>query len=269
VRGAPSAGTTSGNGAGDAVLRVRALHKSYPDHGAVLRGIDLEVRAGELVALIGRSGCGKSTLLRCLNGLEPFDSGAIAIAGVDLVRPACDALDENELAARAHAVRRRVGMVFQQFNLFPHLSVLENVAKAPIVVRGLARAAALEGARALLDKVGLGALVDRRPTTLSGGQQQRAAIARALAMEPDVMLYDEPTSSLDPELVEEVLDVMRALDGEGMTQLVVTHELRFARDAADVVAFLDAGEIVERGSPAQLFGAPRDERTRQYVRRLL
>ena len=250
------------------LIQVQALEKNFGGV-PVLRGLDLSVARGELVAIIGRSGCGKSTLLRCLNCLEIFDRGQVEIAGLTLSRPASPACTDEEFQQRAHAVRGKVGMVFQSFNLFPHRTVLENVALAPRVVKGLSREAAEEKAQALLTKVGLGEFVHRYPAHLSGGQQQRAAIARALAMSPEVMLYDEPTSALDPELVDEVLEVMRALNHEGMTQIVVTHELRFARDASDFVIYMEAGRIVERAAPNHLFSQPQDERTRHYLKRFL
>ena len=250
------------------LIRVQGLEKSFAGV-PVLRGVDLTVERGELIAIIGRSGCGKSTLLRCLNCLENFDRGRIESAGITLSRPASPACTDEEFRQRAHALRGKVGMVFQSFNLFPHRTVLENVALAPRIVKGMTREAAEEKARDLLAKVGLSEFADRYPTSLSGGQQQRTAIARALAMSPEVMLYDEPTSALDPELVDEVLEVMRALDHDGMTQIVVTHEMRFARDASDLVLFMEGGRIVERATPEQMFSHPQDERTRQYLRRFL
>jgi polar amino acid transport system ATP-binding protein len=245
-----------------ALIQVENLHKSFGTEAA-LRGVSFEVAVSELTVLIGPSGCGKSTLLRCLNGLERFDAGRVQIGDVVLEharRPALDA--DGEL----RRLRGEVGMVFQSFNLFPHLTVLENAVKAPMVVRGKLRADAEENARALLHKVGLGDRLHHYPAQLSGGQQQRAAIARALAMSPRVMLYDEPTSALDPGLVHEVLQIMRQLDDEGMTQLVVTHEMRFAREAADRILVLHAGEIIEDAPPAELFATPRDDRTRAFLR---
>jgi polar amino acid transport system ATP-binding protein len=250
------------------LIQVRGLEKSFHDV-PVLRGVDLKVERGALVSIVGRSGCGKSTLLRCLNCLESFERGQVEIAGLRLERPASRACTDKEFQQRAHTVRGTVGMVFQSFNLFPHRTVLENVALAPRIVKGMTRAAAEEKALTLLAKVGLGEFAARYPTSLSGGQQQRAAIARALAMSPEVMLYDEPTSALDPELVDEVLEVMRALDREGMTQIVVTHEMRFARDASDYVIYMEDGRIVEYAPPDQIFRHPQDERTRQYLRRFL
>src|SRR5436309_6609022 len=224
------------------LIQVQALEKNFGGV-PVLRGLDLSVARGELVAIIGRSGCGKSTLLRCLNCLEIFDRGQVEIAGLTLSRPASPACTDEEFQQRAHAVRGKVGMVFQSFNLFPHRTVLENVALAPRVVKGLSREAAEEKAQALLAKVGLVEFVHRYPAHLSGGQQQRAAIARALAMSPELMLFDEPTSPLDPELVGEVLRVMRSLAEEGRTMLVVTHEMSFARDVSTRLVFLHQGLI--------------------------
>ncbi|HXJ93460.1 MAG TPA: amino acid ABC transporter ATP-binding protein [Terriglobia bacterium] len=245
------------------MINVGDLHKRF---GAVpaLRGVSLTVAESELTVIIGPSGCGKSTLLRCLNGLETLDSGRVRIGNVTLQRhnqPQARALNAN-----LRQLRKEVGMVFQAFNLFPHLTVLQNAVKAPMVVKGLNRNEAEERATELLVKVGLEDRAHYYPSQLSGGQQQRAAIARALAMSPKVMLYDEPTSALDPSLVSEVLQIMRRLDDEGMTQVVVTHEMRFVREAADKVIFLHNGEIVESGRPEELFGSPRDERTRQFLR---
>src|SRR5262245_19888825 len=250
------------------LIRVQGLEKRFADV-PVLRGVDLTVERGTLVSIIVRSGCGKSTLLRCLNCLEVFDCGQVEIANILLARPASPACTDEEFQQRAHALRGKVGMVFQSFNLFPHRTVLENVALAPRIVQRMTRETAEEKAHNLLAKVGLAEFVDRYPTSLSGGQQQRAAIARALAMSPEVMLYDEPTSALDPELVDEVLEVMRALDQEGMTQIVVTHEMRFARDASDLVIYMEDGRIVERATPDEIFSHPRDARTRQYLKRFL
>jgi polar amino acid transport system ATP-binding protein len=248
------------------LISVENLRKSYDDHEA-LRGVSFEVEVSELTALIGPSGCGKSTLLRCLNGLELFDSGRVRIGEITLER-------HNEKPTHAwHAqlrhLREEAGMVFQSFNLFPHLTVLENATLAPMVVKKLDRQAAEKKARDLLKKVGLGERMDYYPSQLSGGQQQRAAIARALTMEPKVMLYDEPTSALDPSLVNEVLSIMRQLDDEGMTQVVVTHEMRFARDVADQILVLHEGELIEEGTAEAIFSAPRDERTRAFLRSYL
>ena len=248
-------------------LRVRGLHKSFGDH-EVLRGIDIDVEAGEVVAIIGASGSGKSTFLRCINFLEEFDAGTIEVDG-ETVGYMSDpgggrrrrSEKENEL------LRTRVGMVFQHFNLFPHLRVIDNVTLGPIQALGQSKAEAVERARALLAKVGLAEKIDEHPANLSGGQQQRVAIARALAMNPSLMLFDEVTSALDPELVGEVLQVMRSLAEEGMTMLVVTHEMFFARDVADRMVFFAEGTIVEAGKPQELLDNPRDDRLRKFIRR--
>ncbi len=235
----------------------------------MLRGIDLEVAAGEVVCLIGPSGSGKSTLLRCVNHLEKVEAGTVRVGG-DLIgyRRHGDALHELR---PGHVARQRagIGMVFQNFNLFPHFTVLQNIVEAPVAVRRLSRADAAERARRLVARVGLAGREDAYPRQLSGGQQQRIAIARALAMEPAVMLFDEPTSALDPELVGEVLGVMRDLAESGMTMVVVTHEMGFAREAADRVVFLDEGRVVESGPPAEVLTAPRHERTRAFLDRVL
>ncbi|ALL13593.1 amino acid ABC transporter ATP-binding protein [Caulobacter henricii] len=225
------------------------------DGTTVLNGVDIEVAQGEVVAIIGPSGSGKSTLLRCLAGLELLDGGSLQIAGVEAAQS----------PPLARALKGRVGFVFQSFNLFPHRTVLQNVAEAPIIVRGEARRSAEARARALLDKVGLGARIDAYPAELSGGQQQRCAIARALAMDPEVILFDEPTSALDPELVGEVLAVIRELAEERRTMLIVTHQMDFARDVADRTIFMDAGVIVEQAPSRALFGAPKEERTRRFL----
>jgi polar amino acid transport system ATP-binding protein len=240
------------------VIEVRDLHKSFGDL-EVLRGIDLEVAAGEVVCVIGPSGSGKSTLLRCVDLLETPTSGTVIVDGVELTDPECD-LD---------AVRRRIGMVFQQFNLFPHLSVLNNVtiAQRKVLRRGSAEAEKV--ARENLERVGLGDKIESYPAQLSGGQQQRVAIARALAMGPSVMLFDEPTSALDPELVGDVLAVMRGLALDGMTMMVVTHEMSFAREVADRVVFMDGGVIVEEGPAAEVIGAPASDRARTFLSRVL
>jgi polar amino acid transport system ATP-binding protein len=242
----------------EAVIRITDLHKSFGSH-EVLRGIDLEVRRGEVVCVIGPSGSGKSTLLRCVNLLEEPTGGTVVVAGHEMTDPDCE-VDE---------ARRSTGMVFQQFNLFSHLNVLDNLTVAPRRVLGRKRAAAEETARANLAKVGLAEREGAFPGQLSGGQQQRVAIARALTMEPLVMLFDEPTSALDPELVGDVLDVMRSLARDGMTMMVVTHEIQFAREVADRVLFIDGGKIVEEGPPAEVIGAPKQERTRNFLARVL
>jgi polar amino acid transport system ATP-binding protein len=242
----------------DVVIRVAGLHKSFGSR-EVLRGIDLAVRRGEVVCVIGPSGSGKSTLLRCVNMLEEPTSGTIVVDGCEVTDPDCD-IDR---------ARQRTGMVFQQFNLFSHLTVLKNLTVAPRRVLGWSRADAERVARANLARVGLAEREGAFPAQLSGGQQQRVAIARALTMEPSVMLFDEPTSSLDPELVGDVLDVMRSLARDGMTMLVVTHEIQFAREVADRVLFIDDGRIVEQGPPASVIGAPEHERTRNFLARVL
>jgi polar amino acid transport system ATP-binding protein len=249
------------------LIEIDALKKSF--HGSpVLRGIDLDVPDAQLTVLIGPSGCGKSTLLRCLNGLESFDEGRIAFDGLTLER-ARGAPHSRHFDRTAQALRLRMGMVFQAFNLFPHMTALDNVARPPMIVQSVGRDEAYATARRLLEKVGLGAQLALYPVELSGGQQQRAAIARALAMRPKVLLYDEPTSALDPGLVDEVLQVMRELDGEGITQIVVTHEMRFAREAADRIVFLNEGVVVEEGPPEQVFTEPADARTRHFLRRFV
>jgi len=245
------------------MIRIRGLRKSF---GAVevLRGIDFDVQRSQVVVVIGPSGSGKSTLLRCCNGLEVAQGGTIDICGEAL-------LDHGKPMpeARLNRLRTRVGMVFQSFNLFPHLSVLDNVTVGPRTLRGMGRAAAEELAGQLLAKVGLAQKMQAMPASLSGGQKQRVAIARALAMEPEVMLFDEPTSALDPELVGEVLQVMKVLVKEGMTMMVVTHEMGFAREVADVVAVMDGGTIVESGPPDVIFTAPREARTRAFLQAVL
>jgi polar amino acid transport system ATP-binding protein len=225
----------------------------------VLKGIDLTVATHEVVCLIGASGSGKSTLLRCVNLLEPIDSGQISLWGQDVTAPDID----------PNLVRRQVGIVFQSFNLFPHMTVLRNVTLAPTKVRRLSQAEAAEDARALLARFGLADKAADFPDRLSGGQQQRVAIVRALAMRPQLMLLDEVTSALDPELVAEVLDVIRELAATGMTMLIATHEMGFARDIARRVCFLEEGRIIEDAPPAELFASPRDERTRRFLRRIV
>jgi len=250
--------TAAGDAADDAVIRVIDLHKSFGAH-EVLRGVDLTVRRGEVVCVIGPSGSGKSTLLRCVNLLEEPTSGSIVVDGQEITDPDCEIDD----------ARRRMGMVFQQFNLFSHLNVLDNLTIAPRRALGRKRAEAERTARANLARVGLAERESAFPGQLSGGQQQRVAIARALTMQPTVMLFDEPTSSLDPELVGDVLDVMRSLAREGMTMMVVTHEIQFAREVADRVLFIDGGRIIEQGPPAEVIGAPQHERTRNFLARVL
>jgi polar amino acid transport system ATP-binding protein len=238
-------------------LRIEGLHKSFAKH-EVLRGIDLAVGEHEVVCLIGASGSGKSTLLRCVNRLEPIDAGRIFLHGEEITRPR----DVN-------AVRRRIGIVFQSYNLFPHMTVLRNVTLAPRDALDLSRREADERALALLDRFGLASKRDEYPDRLSGGQQQRVAIVRALAMQPQLMLFDEVTSALDPELVSEVLEVIRELAAGGMTMVLATHEMSFARDIASRVCFLDEGRILEEGPPEQIFSAPREERTQRFLQRVL
>jgi polar amino acid transport system ATP-binding protein len=238
-------------------LRLSGVHKSFGTNH-VLRGFALDVDEHEVVTLIGPSGCGKSTVLRCVNLLEPIDAGAILLDGVDVSWPGYD----------ANAVRRRVGIVFQSFNLFPHMSVLENITLAPRKVLKLDRRAAEDKAHALLTRFGLGDRGGDYPDRLSGGQQQRVAIIRALAMDPDIMLFDEVTSALDPELVGEVLDVVRELKDAGLTMIMATHEMGFAREISTRVAFLDAGVVAEVGAPEQMFNDPHEARTQQFLRRV-
>jgi ABC-type polar amino acid transport system ATPase subunit len=240
------------------VVTVENLHKDFGSL-QVLRGIDLRVEKGQVVVIIGPSGSGKSTFLRCLNYLEKPTSGTVTIDGVQLGEPGTD----------INRVRRTVGMVFQLFNLFPHLTVLQNVTLAPRKVMGMTAEAADEQAMELLRKVGLADKCDQYPSQLSGGQKQRVAIARALAMRPKVMLFDEPTSALDPEMIGEVLGVMKGLAQEGMTMIVVSHEMGFAREVADRVLLMDGGLILEDGPPAEFFGNPRHERTRAFLSRVL
>ncbi|MEQ4726102.1 amino acid ABC transporter ATP-binding protein [Nonomuraea sp. B19D2] len=239
-------------------VEIKDLHK-YFGANEVLKGIDFTIGQGQVVCVIGPSGSGKSTLLRCVNLLEMPTKGKVFVEGVELTDPDVD----------IDAVRRRIGMVFQQFNLFPHMTALQNVMVAQQRVLKRSKKEAEVVARENLDKVGVGAKCDAYPAQLSGGQQQRVAIARALAMNPDLMLFDEPTSALDPELVGDVLTVMRKLAEEGMTMLVVTHEMGFAREVADRVVFMDGGVIVEDGEPAQVIGDPQQERTRTFLRRVL
>ena len=239
-------------------LAVEDVHKSF---GAteVLQGIDLSLAEHEVVCLIGASGSGKSTLLRCVNLLEPIDAGRIVVRGTEITARGVD----------VNRVRRGIGIVFQAFNLFPHMSVLHNITLGPRKALGLSRSAAEARAGELLTRFGLSDKRDEYPDRLSGGQQQRAAIVRALAMQPRLMLFDEVTSALDPELVAEVLSVIRELAAEGMTMLIATHEMSFARDVANRVCFLDAGRILEEGTPAEIFGTPREPRTQQFLQRIV
>jgi polar amino acid transport system ATP-binding protein len=245
------------NGDRSAIM-IEGLHKSFGDL-QVLRGVDLEVADHEVICLIGASGSGKSTLLRCVNLIEPIDAGRIVVEGDEITAPDVD----------VNAIRRRIGIVFQSFNLFPHMSVLRNITLAPTKVVGTPAAQAEAEARELLDRFGLAEKADEYPDRLSGGQQQRVAIMRALAMQPDIMLLDEVTSALDPELVAEVLDVIRELAAAGMTMLIATHEMGFARDIATRVCFLDEGVIAEQGPPARIFGDPQRDRTRQFLARIV
>jgi polar amino acid transport system ATP-binding protein len=235
----------------------------------VLKGISLEVQPGDVMCMLGPSGSGKSTFLRCINHLEKINAGRLWVDG-ELVGYQQSGDKLHELRDREVCRKRaEIGMVFQRFNLFPHMTALENVAEAPIRVKGEPKDATLRRARELLDRVGLADKLDTYPTQLSGGQQQRVAIARALAMQPKLMLFDEPTSALDPELVGEVLDVMRRLAGEGMTMIVVTHEIGFAREVGDTLVFMDDGVVVETGSPRDVLANPRHERTRSFLSKVL
>lgn len=240
------------------MITVKKLEKHFGDL-KVLRGVDQEVDQGEKLVLIGPSGSGKTTFLRCLNLLEVPTSGQIIFEGTDITSPSCD----------INRVRRKMGMVFQQFNLFPHLNILRNITLAPIKLGLKSREEAEEAAMTLLRRVGLQDKAMNYPRQLSGGQQQRIAIVRALAMNPDVMLFDEPTSALDPEMVGEVLDVMRQLAETGMTMVVVTHEMGFAREVGDHIVFMDQGVIVEQGPPDQVFGDPKEQRTREFLNKVL
>ncbi len=244
--------------AADTLVSLRGVNKHFGELH-VLRDIDLDIARGEVVVVVGPSGSGKSTLCRTINRLEPIDDGDITLDGVALPE------EGKELAA----LRSDVGMVFQQFNLFAHMSIMDNVTLGPIRVRGRSRAEARAEAERLLDRVGVGNQAQKLPAQLSGGQQQRAAIARALAMEPKVLLFDEPTSALDPEMVNEVLEVMKELAGTGMTMVVVTHEMGFARSAADRVIFMDGGRIIEQAPPADFFASPRSERARDFLSKVL
>jgi len=246
------------SGAGDGpLIALEGVEKRFGSFTA-LRGVDLEVERGEVVVVIGPSGSGKSTLIRCINGLETHDGGTITVDGVSIK-------DASDLAE----VRREVGMVFQQFNLFPEMTVLRNVTLAPMRVRRAGRKLAEDTAKRLLDRVGILEQAYKYPEELSGGQQQRVAIARALAMEPKVMLFDEPTSALDPEMINEVLDVMKDLAGQGMTMIVVTHEMGFAREVADRVLFMDGGRVVETGTPEHFFRSPTEDRTKLFLSKIL
>jgi polar amino acid transport system ATP-binding protein len=251
-----------------AMVKAEGVHKRF-GRLEVLKGVSLEVAPGEVMCLLGPSGSGKSTLLRCINHLEKIDSGRLSVdgelVGYRQVGDKLHELRESEVAQK----RAQIGMVFQHFNLFPHMTALENVTCAPVRVKGDARERAETRGRELLGQVGLADKVDAYPSQLSGGQQQRVAIARALAMEPKLMLFDEPTSALDPELVGDVLAAMQQLAREGMTMVVVTHEMGFAREVADTVVFMDAGVVVESGAPAEVLGNPQHERTRAFLSKVL
>lgn len=239
------------------MIDIKNLHKSFGDH-EVLKGIDLHINPQEVVVIIGPSGSGKSTLLRCMNLLEVPTSGSVVVDGMDLTGDA----DINK-------AREEIGMVFQRFNLFPHMTVLKNITLAPMKVRNISCEEAEKTAQELLERVGLGDKADAYPPQLSGGQQQRVAIARALAMKPKVMLFDEPTSALDPEMVNEVLDVMKSLANDGMTMAVVTHEMGFAREVGDRLLFVDGGTIIEQGDPREVFENPKEERTKLFLSKVL
>jgi len=240
------------------MIEFRGVNKWFGPHH-VLKEITLSIRAGEVVVVCGPSGSGKSTLIRCINRLEPIQQGEIVVDGMGL----------NDPTTNLTRLRAEVGMVFQQFNLYPHMTALENVTLAPVKVRGLSRAEAGRSARDLLAKVGIPEKADNYPAQLSGGQQQRVAIARALAMQPKIMLFDEPTSALDPEMINEVLDVMVALAREGMTMVVVTHEMGFAKKVAHRIIFMDEGRIIEEGTPEAFFAHPKEERTRLFLSKIL
>ena len=239
------------------MIDIKNLHKAYGDH-EVLKGIDLHINPKEVVVIIGPSGSGKSTLLRCMNLLEEPTSGSVVVDGMKLT----DGADINK-------ARQEIGMVFQRFNLFPHMTVLKNITLAPMKVRNISKDEAEKTARELLTRVGLADKADAYPPQLSGGQQQRVAIARALAMKPKVMLFDEPTSALDPEMVNEVLDVMKSLANEGMTMAVVTHEMGFAKEVGDRLLFVDGGKILEDGDPEEVFNNPKEERTKLFLSKIL
>jgi polar amino acid transport system ATP-binding protein len=250
------------------MVKAEGVRKRY-GHLDALRGIDMEVATGEVLCLIGPSGSGKSTFLRCINHLEKIDAGRLEVDG--------ELVGYREHGGRLHELRDRevcakraqIGMVFQRFNLFPHMTALENVSLAPVIVKGEPKTMSATYARALLDRVGLADKMDAYPNQLSGGQQQRVAIARALAMQPKLMLFDEPTSALDPELVGDVLDVMRGLAEDGMTMVVVTHEMGFAREVGDTLVFMDAGAVVEVGTPREVLANPKSERTRAFLAKVL
>ena len=241
------------------MIEARGVEKWYPNGFHALRGVDLTVQRGEVVVIMGPSGSGKSTFIRTFNGLEEFQKGSITVDGIAL----------NDDLRQIDAIRREVGMVFQQFNLFPHLSVLDNLTLAPVLVRKRSKGDVLNQAMALLERVGIAEQAHKFPGQLSGGQQQRVAIARSLCMEPRILLFDEPTSSLDPEMVREVLEVMQGLAAEGMTMVVVTHEVGFARQVADRVVLMADGQVVEEATPEQFFDHPQHERSRQFLSQIL
>jgi polar amino acid transport system ATP-binding protein len=251
---------------GQEIIAVQGLRKFFGSH-EVLRGIDLTVRVGEVVVIIGPSGSGKTTLLRCLNFLEEYQHGDVHIDGQLMGYRDRNGRRSRQSEREIARLRAEMGMVFQSFNLFPHMTAIQNVALAPMMVRKLPKAEARERGRLLLEKVGLQDKIDAYPSKLSGGQQQRVAIARALAMQPKIMLFDEATSALDPELVGEVLTVIRQLAEEGMTMVIVSHEMLFVREVADRIVFMDEGLIVEEGDPPAIFSSPRTERLRTYLRR--
>lgn len=242
----------------DSVIAINGLNKWF-GHFQVLADVDLHVRKGEKIVICGPSGSGKSTLIRCINGLEPYQEGAVIVDGIHV----------NQEVDVLNAVRRHVGMVFQSFNLFPHMTVLSNLTVGQVWINGVERVEAVERAHQFLNRVRIGDQADKFPAQLSGGQQQRVAIARALCMQPDIMLFDEPTSALDPEMVNEVLVTVRDLADDGMTMVLVTHEMGFARDVADQIVFMDAGRKVEQASPGEFFARPKSERTQQFLEKIL
>ena len=250
------------------MIELVDIHKAFGSL-EVLKGVSLSVAAGEVICIIGPSGSGKSTLLRCINHLESPERGTIQVAGQSVYYDLTDGVRRPHSKQRIAEVRAKLGMVFQSFNLFPHLTALENIIEAPIHVRGMGKQAASQRARELMRRVGLEDKADYYPEEMSGGQQQRTAIARALAMDPTAMLFDEPTSALDPELVHEVLEVMRGLRDDGMTMIIVTHEMHFARQVASRVLFMDQGVIVEENTPDLLLGSPRETRTRAFLKNVL